>query len=51
METAISLPDALLEKAEKTAHSMGIPRGQFLAIAVEEYINKYNGELITKNTP
>jgi metal-responsive CopG/Arc/MetJ family transcriptional regulator len=48
METAISLPDTLVEKAEKTAHFMGIPRNQLFAVALEDYINKYNGEIITK---
>ena len=48
METAISLSDTLFEKAEQTAHYMGIPRSKLFAIAVEDYINRYNGEMITK---
>jgi len=48
METAISLSSALFEKVEQTARYMGIPRGQLLAIALEDYINRYNGEMITK---
>jgi len=48
METAISLSDTLFEKAEQTANYMGIPRGKLFAIAVEDYINRYNGEMITQ---
>ena len=48
MEAAISLSDKLFEKAEQTAHYMGIPRGRLFAIAVEDYINRYNGEMITQ---
>jgi metal-responsive CopG/Arc/MetJ family transcriptional regulator len=48
METAITLSDTLFEKAEQTAHYMGIPRSKLFAIAVEDYINRYNGEMITQ---
>ena len=27
---------------------MGIPRGKLFEIAVEDYINRYNGEMITQ---
>jgi len=49
VKTAISLPDALFAEAETTAKSMGIPRSQLFARAVEEYLNHHNKERITKN--
>jgi len=48
MKTAISLPDTLYEDAEKTAKSMGIPRSQLFAKAVEEFINHHKKESITE---
>ena len=48
MKTAISISDTLFEKAEKTAHYMGIPRSQSYVIALEEFISRHNGEMITQ---
>ena len=48
MKTAISLPDTLYEKAEETASYMGIPRSKLFALALEEYISRYNGKMITE---
>ena len=48
MKTAISLSDNLFEKAEKTARYMGIPRSRLFVIALEDYINRHNGEMITE---
>jgi uncharacterized protein YbcI len=48
MKTAISLPDALYADAEETAKSMGIPRSQLFAKALEEYINNHKKERITE---
>ena len=48
MKTAISLSDALFEKADKTAHYMGISRSRLFVIALEDYIIKHNEEMITK---
>ena len=48
MKTAISLSDALYEKAEKTAQYMGITRSKLFVNALEEYIVRHNGEMITK---
>jgi metal-responsive CopG/Arc/MetJ family transcriptional regulator len=48
MKTAISLSDTLFEKAEKTARYMGIPRSRLFVIALEDYIVRHNGEMITK---
>jgi metal-responsive CopG/Arc/MetJ family transcriptional regulator len=48
MKTAISLPDTLYEKAEQTAAYMGIPKSRLFAMALEEFISKYNGTMITE---
>jgi len=48
MKTAISLPDHLYKDAEKTAKSLGIPRSQLFAKALEEYINKYTKGQVTE---
>jgi LmbE family N-acetylglucosaminyl deacetylase len=48
METAITLSDILFEKAEQTARYMGIPQSKLFVMALEDYINRYNGEMITK---
>ena len=48
MKTAISISDDLFEKAEETARYMGIPRSKLYVIALEEYISRNNGEMITK---
>jgi metal-responsive CopG/Arc/MetJ family transcriptional regulator len=47
MKTAISLSDELFEKAEKTARYMGMPRSRLFVVALEDYISKHNGEMIT----
>jgi metal-responsive CopG/Arc/MetJ family transcriptional regulator len=48
MKTAISLPDQLYEEAEKTAQSLGIPRSQLFARALEEFIAFHKRENITE---
>ena len=48
MKTAISLSDALFEKAEKTAEYMGITRSKLFSNALEEYIVRHNGDMITQ---
>jgi len=48
MKTAISLPDQLYEEAEKTAQSLGIPRSQLFAKALEEFIAFHKRENITE---
>ena len=48
MKTAISLSDALYEKAEETASYMGIPRSKLFAMALEEFIARHNGKMITE---
>jgi len=44
MKTAISLSDSLYEKAEETAIFLGVPRSKLFAMALEEFIIKYNGK-------
>ncbi|TVR05700.1 MAG: ChpI protein [Spirochaetaceae bacterium] len=48
MKTAISLPDRLYDEAEKTAQSMGIPRSQLFARALEAFIEHHRRENITE---
>jgi metal-responsive CopG/Arc/MetJ family transcriptional regulator len=48
MKTAISLSDTLYEKAEQTARYMGISRSKLFVNALEEYIIRHNGEMITQ---
>ena len=47
MKTAVSLPEELFEDAEKMAKSMGIPRSQLFAKALEEFVSKHKKEGIT----
>jgi hypothetical protein len=47
MKTAVSLPDRLYKDAEKAAKSMGIPRSQLFAQALEEFITHHTKEDIT----
>ena len=47
MKTAISLPDALFEKAERLAANLGLNRSQLFARALEAYIERHNDEAIT----
>lgn len=48
MKTAISLPDSLYAAAEETAKSMGLPRSQLFAKALEEFISHHRSESITE---
>jgi metal-responsive CopG/Arc/MetJ family transcriptional regulator len=48
VKTAISLPDKIFFEAEEVARHRGITRSRLYAIALEEYLAKYNGEMITK---
>lgn len=47
MKTAISLPDALFEKAERLAAKLGINRSQLFARALEAFIERYDNEATT----
>ena len=46
MKTAISLPDALFEKAERLAANLGLNRGQLFACALEAYIERHDNEAV-----
>ena len=48
MKTAISLPDSLYDEAERTAQTMGIPRSQLFARALEEFLEHHKRENITE---
>jgi metal-responsive CopG/Arc/MetJ family transcriptional regulator len=48
MKTAISLSDSLFEVAEQTAQYMGISRSRLYANALEDYLARHNGEMITQ---
>jgi metal-responsive CopG/Arc/MetJ family transcriptional regulator len=48
MKTAISLPDRLYADAEETAKSLGIPRSQLYAKAIEDFISTHKQEKITE---
>jgi len=48
MKTAVSLPDRLYDEAERTAKSLGIPRSQLFARALQEFIDHHKGENITE---
>lgn len=48
MKTAISLPDALYEDAERLANSLGIPRSRLFAKALEEFIARHEKQGITR---
>lgn len=48
MKTAISLPDRLYKDAEKTAKSLGIPRSQLFAKALQEFISRHAKENVTE---
>jgi len=48
MKTAISISDILFEKAEKTANLLGISRSRLFVLALEDYIIKHNGEMVTR---
>lgn len=40
MKTAISIPDAVFEEAERLAKSRGLPRSELYARAISEYLNR-----------
>jgi len=48
MKTAISLSDSLFEVAEQTAQYMGINRSRLFSLALEDYIARHNGDMITE---
>ena len=47
MKTAISLPDALFERAERVAEQMNLNRSQLYARALQEYLDRKDPAAIT----
>lgn len=47
MKTAISLPDALFEKAENLAANLGISRSQLYARALQIFVERHDADAIT----
>jgi len=47
MKTAISIPDAIFEVAEKLANLLGISRSQLYTTAVLEYIREHQHDGVT----
>ena len=48
MKTAISIPDELFRKAERTAKRLGLSRSSFFSHAIEEYLKNHTQLQITK---
>jgi len=44
MKTAISLDDALLQEADRTARSMGVTRSRLFSLALEDYLRRKRQE-------
>ena len=47
MKTAISIPDAVFEAADRTAEELGISRSQLYATAVHEFLERHRIEDVT----
>jgi metal-responsive CopG/Arc/MetJ family transcriptional regulator len=48
MKTAVSLPDALVEAAERLAKRLGMSRSKLYATAIEEYLKSRRNEGVTE---
>jgi hypothetical protein len=48
MKTAVSIPDKLYSQAEELADSMGLPRSQLFAKALEEFLNTHRRDAVTE---
>ncbi len=46
MKTAVSIPDKLYHKAEKTANKLGISRSKLYARAVEDFLQRHEDSLV-----
>jgi metal-responsive CopG/Arc/MetJ family transcriptional regulator len=49
MKTAISIPDALFEEAERVARSLKISRSRLYAAALESYVRKHDPSEVTRS--
>jgi antitoxin MazE6 len=48
MKTAISLPDALFEEAERVAARLGLTRSELYARALTRFVREQSGDAITE---
>ena len=48
MKTAISIPDDLFKKAEKTAKAIGISRSRLFTTAIETFLAQRNPSQVTE---
>ncbi len=44
VKTAISLDAALFEQVERLAHNLNVPRSRLIAMALEDFIHKYENQ-------
>ncbi len=44
VKTAISLDAALFEQVERLAHNLNVPRSRLFAMALEDFIHKYENQ-------
>jgi metal-responsive CopG/Arc/MetJ family transcriptional regulator len=48
VETAVSLPDSLVEAADQLAERLGVSRSELYAAAIEEYLRSHRNEGVTE---
>ena len=48
MKTAVSIPDAIFERAERFARRAKRSRSQLFSDALNEYLNRHSGDEITE---
>jgi metal-responsive CopG/Arc/MetJ family transcriptional regulator len=44
MKTAVSIDESLFERVDAVASELAIPRSQLFALAVEEYVHRYENQ-------
>ena len=49
MKTAISLDDALLEEADRTARQMGLSRSRLFSLALQDYLHSRRRDQMLAN--
>jgi hypothetical protein len=48
VKTAISIPDATFERAERRAHELGVSRSQLYSTAVEGWLDSHDAGHVTE---
>jgi metal-responsive CopG/Arc/MetJ family transcriptional regulator len=48
MKTAISIPDEIFEKAERTAKKLGVSRSELYTKAIRDFVERYRRENLTE---